>query len=146
MNNIKILFDSLNNSLKNKIPLKKLVKTMNNVNFDDEYINFVKENKNKYNRKTVFYNENLELVIITWLPGQKALLHNHPDNGCIFKILEGEIKENFVSIDNSTSTNYYKKGDFSYIDNNLGIHDMNNIYNKRCVSLHIYSPPFIKYN
>ena len=45
MNKINRLFNILNNSIKKKVPLKSLTETINRFNIDNEYENFVEENK-----------------------------------------------------------------------------------------------------
>ena len=143
MNSLSNLFKKLDSLLEKKKSLKTLQKIVETYNGND-YLNYVKDNDKKYNRNTVFINENLELVVITWLPNQHTTFHKHPKNGCIFKVLEGKITENLINLNDDKINSIYQKNDISYIDNLIGIHKMNNNFNKRCISLHIYSPPFKK--
>ena len=136
---------SYNNNLFDLIPL--VVK----YNIDNiDWKKYVKFNKSYYNRiKLEEYSNNMfEFVLICWLPKQKSLIHNHPTNGCIMKILEGNIEETLYDNNmNITSINMYVTNDTTYIDNNKGIHKINPL--DKSVTLHIYSPPnyiFKKYN
>ncbi len=100
-----------------------------------DYYNFVKNNNNSYNRHTVFNNNLLELVIITWLPGQSSGFHKHY-NQCVFKVLENNICEKFLC---GTKRTLYT-GEIGYIDNKLEEHNMINlsIWSKT-VTLHVYT-------
>ena len=70
---------------------------------------------------------------------QNTPIHKHTKNGCLFKILEGNVSENFYKNNNFIKYNNYKEGDIKYIDNFIGMHSMNNDSGKICVSLHIYA-------
>jgi len=118
--------------------LKDCLEILNLYNGDD-YINYVKKNKNKYNRHVVISNKNIELVIITWSKGQNSGYHSHPGD-CIFKIIENNIVEEKLDLTNKIIEQVYKEGDIGYINNSIGIHNMISIVDT--VTLHIYSPPF----
>ena len=125
--------------------LFKYMSLINNYKFFnwDKYVTKDKEN---YFRNTVFRNENFEILIITWLPGQKTPIHYHPKNGCLMKILEGELKETAFK-NNDIFETIYRKNDTSYIHNDIGKHIILNNSDSLAVSLHIYSPPnFYKKN
>ena len=137
------LFNNLNSLIANKsklINLKYLLEEYNDI----DWKKYIKINDKKYNRHIVYKNENLELLIITWNKNQFTKIHDHPKNGCLFKILDGYIYEYRYNNLNDIKFNdikMYKKNDISYIDNSLGFHKMINDEDI-CVSLHIYSPPF----
>ena len=137
------LFDVVETSLKNKFALKSLLRIVNDYTGDD-WKKHVKINKKSYNRSVIKKNNFMELVIITWDINQDTPKHGHPTGGCIFKVLEGNINEHFYETMecNNYKIHQFKKNDSSYIDNSLGYHLMTNQYDKVCVSLHIYSPPF----
>ena len=137
---LKKLFLSVNNEMKKRVHLKNMRPIINEYNNIDwkKYVYF---DNNKYNRNTVYENENIEMVIISWNNNQKSGLHDHPKNGCLMKILDGELNEyiydeklNLLKIKNC------KKDCISYQECKNGIHDIINKNNKT-VSLHIYSPP-----
>ena len=115
-------------------------KILQNYSYNDwkEYVNFSQEN---YMKNLVFRNKDIEAFVVCWLPGQETKIHNHSDNGCILKILQGNIDEiiynnNLEVLKNNTLI----KNDIQYIDNSIGIHKMIN-NDEKTVSLHIYSPP-----
>jgi len=101
--------------------------------------------KNKYVKSLVYNNNIYDMYIISWNDNQISQIHDHPENGCIMKILDGSIEE--VLYDNKLNVieqTEYNKGDISYIDNNRGFHKMKTT--SKCVTLHIYSPPNYKLN
>jgi len=76
---------------------------------------------NKYNRNTVYENENIEMVIISWNNNQKSGLHDHPKNGCLMKILDGELNEYIYNEKlNLLKINNCKKGCISYQEGKNG--------------------------
>ena len=115
-------------------------KILQNYSYNDwkEYVNFSQEN---YMKNLVFRNKDIEAFVVCWLPGQETKIHNHSDNGCILKILQGNIDE--IIYNNNLEVlknNNLIKNDIQYIDNSIGIHKMIN-NDEKTVSLHIYSPP-----
>jgi hypothetical protein len=122
---------SLGNSLKDCADILSLYNSK-------DYTNYVKKDENKYNRKVVISNKDIELVIITWSNGQSSGFHGHPGE-CIFKVLENTIHEEKKCKD-INKERIYNIGDIGYIDNSIGIHNM--IAVTDAVTLHIYSPPF----
>ena len=137
---LQVLFNSINNNVKNGIKLDKLKDLIYKYNSTD-WKQFIKLNPVKYNRHIVFKNENVELLVVTWNKNQSTKIHGHPKNGCLFKILEGYIDEHKYENDDKTVINTFKQNDVGYIDNSIGYHKMVNDDNI-CVSLHIYSPPY----
>jgi hypothetical protein len=131
------LFCLIENKISLGNTLKDCADIINMYNSKD-YIDYVKKNENKYNRKVVISNKEMELVIITWSIGQSSGFHGHPGE-CIFKVLENSIHEEKKCIDINTSR-IYNTGDIGYIDNSIGIHNM--IAMSDAVTLHIYSPSF----
>lgn len=86
-----------------------------------------------YQKNIIFKNNIFELVLINWEKGAFTTFHNHPENGCVLKILDGKLYE--ISKDKSLV--------LSNNDINLKLH---NEYHKilaleKTYSLHYYSPP-----
>ena len=95
----------------------------------------------KYNRERIYIDDEIEVFIITWYKNQEAKVHDHSENGCFLKILEGSLEENIFS-KNDVKKRILNKGNISYMDNKIGLHSVkNNSDDKVCVSIHIYSPP-----
>ena len=101
----------------------------------------------RYIRKKLASNNNFDVYLIKWLPYCESAIHDHPENGCIYKILDGEIIEEVYSKNlNVIDTNYYIKSNFGKIHDDIGYHKMINKSNKECISLHVYSPSNYKTN
>ena len=85
-------------------------------------------------------------MILCWKPGQKSPIHNHPNQGCIMKIIKGKLLEHKYEIDQLkfVNQNIYQKDDVSYIDNSHCVHKISNIYPEKAISLHCYSPGTFK--
>ena len=123
----------------NNKPLKELknyLKDLEIVNYQ-KYITF---SDYTYKRNIVSSNEHLEIIIMCWDTKQGSKFHKHPSNGCLMKIIEGQLMEEFKGKE-INQTNIYEINDCSYIDNDLGIHRVFNDSNSPAISLHIYSPP-----
>lgn len=120
---------------------KNLINILNNYCGDD-YKQYVYISNETYNRSIVRQNHNFEIIVITWNTNQKSDIHDHPQNGCLMKVLEGSLVENLYSdtLDHICSTNLDQKF-ISYIDNQKGYHQIVNYSDNISVSLHIYSPP-----
>jgi len=101
-----------------------------------------------YKRVKIHKNKkyNFELFIITWKPFEECQFHNHPENGCIFKVLGGRIKETIYSnvMEGVRSVREREFGDndgVSYIDNKIGFHKIENMNgDEYSYSIHLYSP------
>lgn len=124
------------NKIKNDMKNNKDILELLNINWRD-YINL---NKKKYSKECVFKNNDYELFIISWLPKQHTQLHLHPDNGCIMRILYGELFEIRINNNDVKEYHYYTNNN-SFMSNEYGKHIISNINNKLAISLHLYSPP-----
>ena len=107
-----------------------------------DYLNF---NKIGYGKQLVHRDNQFEIFVLSWKPGQKSGIHNHSEFGCLMKVLDGELQENIYSnqLDLLDMRNY-NKNDVTYIDNSIGYHSIINPYYENSVSLHIYSPCYHK--
>lgn len=119
------------------------VKDLNLENIDiSKYINF---DEKTYKRNKVLENEHISIMILCWAPGQKSPIHNHPNQGCIMKIIKGTLEEELFNINNMDSTiNIHTKNKVTYIDNTEFIHKISNNSKKNVISLHCYSPSGFK--
>jgi len=115
-------------------------------NFDLSYIDLLKYynfSDNNYTRNLIIQSQNIQILLICWNCNQKSPIHNHPQQGCILKLIEGELLEERYDIKevNKISENKIKVNDISYIDNSIAYHRIiNPSYREKAVSLHIYSP------
>lgn len=88
------------------------------------------------------FNDCFDMYIISWSNNSNSPIHNHPENGCISKLLVGEISEHIFSEDLCIiDINNYKENDIMFITDVIGLHKITNNTNNYAYSLHIYSPP-----
>ena len=77
---------------------------------------------------------------MTWLPGQFAKIRNYPKNGCIIKILNGQLHEEiFTEALTLISEKYLQVGRTSFMSDILGLRSIENNTNDMTISLHVYS-------
>lgn len=95
-------------------------------------------NSINYIRHKIYCDDNKEIILIQWPKDSVTKIHDHPENGCIFKVLCGRLKEYIYNTDN-VSSKIIKKNDISYIDSHIGLHKIIALENS--FTLHVYSPP-----
>ena len=122
--------------------LSDLKETLKKYNSDDWEKHKCFSERN-YKKNLVFQNDNFEMFLVCWGPMQSTYIHDHSENGCIFKIIEGEISEHLYNEKlELIELNNLTEDSIGYIDNQMGLHRMTNESKKEnCISLHIYSPP-----
>mgnify|MGYP005997816821 CR=1 FL=1 len=108
---------------------------------NSDWKEFDNYDESTYKKNLVYRNENFEIFIVCWKPGQGTILHDHSKNGCLLKILKGSLQERLFYKDGIIENNNLLCNDITYIDNNIGKHIMSNNSCRNSVSLHIYSPP-----
>jgi hypothetical protein len=108
-----------------------------------DYEGAVTFNKDKHHRILLHRNKWLDAYLLTWMPQQGTSWHGHPDRGCIYKLLVGELVEERTSNTGETpvTSTLLTEGDASYIDNSIGFHRVINQSKRPSVSLHFYAPP-----
>jgi len=143
MNNLKLLIKNIN-----KFPIRD-----NKINFllpllekykGDDWKEYKDNTDEEYIKRLVYNNKEYEMFIVSWMPYKKSTIHDHSENGCLYKILEGNLDEEKYSFDKSLKLlekTKHREGDINYIDNDTCLHRMVNNTNKIVHSLHIYSPP-----
>ena len=106
---------------------------------------FVTINKKTYQRTKVYECEFFDIFIITWDHNQESKIHNHASQGCINKVLKGELIETIYDTNTLEKITHKKNSinHINYIDDTIGYHKIQN-KNNLSVSLHIYSPPHFK--
>ena len=158
MNNLKVLFENATDLMKENETVDCLNELLKSYN-ENDWINYIKydfeikDNKNYY-KNLVEINDIIELYIITWNKHSFSPIHDHPENGCILKILDGKLCEELY-INKSTNDAKYVElinkstlnvNDTGYRIGNKILHKIININDGITVSLHIYSKPNYKQN
>jgi len=140
MNTLLELFDEINRlDIITKNILESIVNQYDGNDWEDYIdVNFAKTN---YNKKCAMKNDKIQLYIITWNINSESKIHDHPENGCIMKLLSGKLYEHTYFNDNNQLYFLGKKkimeGDISYRESTKIIHKISNDANIS-VSLHIY--------
>jgi len=140
MSNLYELFNIVNNKINLCNDLSECTIDLEIYNGND-WKEYIIKNYN-YHKHLVYKNDKLELYIITWMPNASTRIHDHPDKGCLVKVLQGELIE--TEFINETSiiyknTNILKKDDIGFKIKNDILHKINNNTQYIVVSLHIYS-------
>ena len=114
----------------------------------NEWTKYIPKNLDNTYKKVLVYTNNLfEIFFIYWSPNSKTLVHDHPNEGCIMKVLQGELIEEQYCNNNNKLT-YYKTNiinNISQINGNKIVHRIIN-KNNYSVTMHIYFPPNYKHN
>lgn len=122
--------------------IKKDTDLFNYINYLEDFkltdfIDKIEFIKNKHNKITIYKNNIFELILICWYD-VIVPYHNHPQNGCLLKVLDGELIEN-IKNNNIITKNILYKDNISYMHDNKGQHMIQSI--NKTISLHLYSPP-----
>ena len=135
----------ISNDNSEKIDLKRYKYILEKYNGLD-WKEFIQINPLNYNKCRVYCNNLFDIYIITWNNLQSSKIHNHPEYGCLNKVLSGsftEILYNKNDLNNPQRFTNIKTNHISYIDDTIGYHKIKNNDNLT-VSIHIYSPPKFK--
>jgi uncharacterized NAD(P)/FAD-binding protein YdhS len=113
----------------------------------DDVAPFVAPTRNGYGRRCIVRTEKFEVLVMTWLPGQRTGPHDHAGAISVFKILAGQAHETrFVQrVDSLVEPLVEQDLRTGEVGSDAGelIHDVRNDAKNDdlLVSLHIYSPP-----
>lgn len=135
----------------------------------DLYVKNVEFDDVNYKRNVMYRDENLEILMLCWKPGQVTPVHDHPDHGCLVRVLEGEMFEsmfhlgvNYDKGGHKEKQHYYDNGypdgslrvmkqrrlgpgAVSFLEGDRGVHRLQNSSPDRpALSLHMYAPPLYK--
>lgn len=144
------LIDELSLNLNNSLNLISSYESNEWIKYypnDEEFNN----NKNTYGyyKKLIHSNDKFELYLIFWSPYACSPIHDHPEQGCILKLLSGKlIEEVFVNKNNTIKFDHRNLINVNDINNRFGnkiLHKIINLDNIS-VSLHVYFPPKFKQN
>ena len=109
----------------------------------EKYCHF---NKEFYTRNLVHKEDDFEIMVVCWSPGQMAPIHGHEGEKCWARIQKGSLQIcNYEEVSSNPITlNVVGKvlGSPSYLDGPADIHSVENISNDFAISLHVYAKPF----
>ncbi|QKF93501.1 cysteine dioxygenase type I [Fadolivirus algeromassiliense] len=119
--------------------LRYLIETYNGTDWES----FIKFSNEKYLKNNVFSNDQIDIFVICWNNNQKSGIHDHPENGCLLRLMQGSLQEDVYVKNNNDyehiRTNYLHSNGISYKEGKSCIHNIIN-GDQKTVSLHIYSP------
>jgi hypothetical protein len=107
----------------------------------DDWKDYVMFSDNTYQRNKILQNNIAELVVISWKENQKTVIHDHPEGGCILKIVSGSLLEDSY-LENEKiwlNTKCLESQDVAFSIGKQILHQIKALSD--CVSIHIYSPP-----
>jgi cysteine dioxygenase len=104
-----------------------------------------------YTRNCIIDNEKFELILICWCQGHRTSIHDHGGEECWVKVIEGEFKETIYKKKETdglaiVKTSISKPDEVTYMKDFMGFHRLENLSNKRSLSLHLYAKPIRKCN
>lgn len=104
--------------------------------------------KNTYRRMPIkipyLHNKPYDMYLLIWNPRVESPIHDHPENGCLLKILKGSlIEEKYTKDGNLINRIIMENDNVSYMHDSIGYHKIINNSEEITYSLHIYSP--VKY-
>src|SRR5262245_25354835 len=113
----------------------------------DDVAPFVRANEQQYNRAPVVVREHYELLVMTWLPGQASVPHDHTGSICVMQVVQGEAAEGCycVAPDGFVDLEYeevVRAGDVTS-GQDAGVHTVRNTSPGAgtLVTVHVYAPP-----
>jgi cysteine dioxygenase len=101
-----------------------------------------------YTRNLVHKDEDFEILVICWGPGQKAPIHGHEGELCFARVERGKLRfSNYrivsdepLRLERQASTD----GTVGFLDGPADIHAVENLneFGEAAASLHVYSKPY----
>ena len=142
--NLNDIYKIISDGIRNGEKLETYIDLVSLYNGDDweQYTNDIEMNPGiKYFKIHIYSNELIDMYIIIWPVNSVSGTHAHSEEGCILKMLDGEMEETIYTQSlQMVKTTQISTDEVSFITNDIGYHNMKNISDDISVSLHIYSP------
>src|SRR5262245_7635169 len=113
----------------------------------DNLADYVQTNQQCYRRAAVIFRPQYELLVMTWLPGQASVPHDHAGSICVMQVVQGAAVEGSyrVAADGYVDLEYettVRAGEVT-AGQDAGVHTVRNPSEtgEVLVSVHVYSPP-----
>lgn len=103
--------------------------------------------KGFYTRNCIARSDKYELLLLCWEEDQKTPIHCHNNQECWVYMLQGQVHEVRYDLDEDKQTltptkeAYMTEGGYSYMNDDMGFHSLQNENNGRSMSLHLYMNP-----
>lgn len=134
--------------LRSEPSLTKLVETLESAKLTTaDVVDFIKETPRSYHRASIVRRKHYELLILTWLPGQGSVPHDHSGSVSALQVIQGDAQEGSWRIaqdgyvDLEYETRVGSGGLTAWQD--AGVHSVRNASEDGTplVTVHVYSPP-----
>jgi len=108
---------------------------------------YVQPTARNYNRVSVVVREAYELLVMTWLPGQASVPHDHSGSICAMQVVQGEAVEGYYQVDPDgyVDLQYEKALGCGEVlaGHDAGVHAVRNASRtgELLVTVHVYAPP-----
>jgi cysteine dioxygenase len=99
-----------------------------------------------YTRNLVRRNEQFELLVLCWSPGQVSPIHDHAGEHCWMAVLDGQLEEQQFHLVRPGAglragrAKVFTPGQVAYIEDEIALHRVRPI-GEAAVSLHLYARP-----
>lgn len=99
-----------------------------------------------YVRTLIYRDPRVELLVLTWLTGQRSPVHDHGLANCIVRIVSGEATENlyrrreFGAAKRECMSRALRTGTVSRLSADM-LHSIGNDAAEPLITLHVYTPP-----
>ena len=117
--------------------MQKLHTILNQINYRP-HIRFIGVS---YNKILLYSCERYEVYLICWLASQETLVHDHPDEGCLMRVVSGKLVEETYYAASAARIQVTTLGPMMHAFR----HGKNVVHRLRAiedsVSLHVYLPP-----
>lgn len=99
-----------------------------------------------YTRNCLKKTEEYELILLCWEKGQTTPIHCHNSQECWVYVVDGDLSENFFESDSRGLPQLKKseqrhKGQYTFMHDEMGFHDLHNTEKQRSMTLHLYAGP-----
>lgn len=143
MNELSHLIKRIHVGLHKHIPLKNQTGILQSYNNDD-WMKYVERSikTDGYDKIQIINGNTIDVYIIKWNAGSKSEIHDHPEYGCLAKILKGQLNEYIYETKENDavllSKNIRNENDIMYMEGSKVVHKIENCGDEIAVSLHIY--------
>ena len=107
---------------------------------------YISYKSDSYTRHLVHKDEDFEILVVCWEPGQTAPIHGHEGEKCWMRVEQGALKVCNYKLNTLSPLSLTMKEELKceagFLDGPAEIHSVENAYNEPAVSLHIYAKPF----
>lgn len=124
---------------------------LENFNLSEDKITQIEKiclwSKEFYTRNLIKRNDKYELIFLCWQPEQISPIHDHSNQSCWLKILQGDCREKLYSYDEKQEklelikTSRFRANEQSYIHDNIALHSVENAGFSKMLGLHLYLNP-----